>query len=99
MTISGSWLHHPMKYQVQEKKARGGFRTVAPSTGAADSGSLSGHAVERNLNKEPSLGFGGGIGAAKGSVISDSAQATYKSQQVPALLQGDFFILCTGLGH
>jgi hypothetical protein len=31
MTISGSWLHHPTWYLVQEKKPRGIFRMVAPS--------------------------------------------------------------------
>jgi hypothetical protein len=71
ITISGSWLHHPTRYQVLEKKARGGFRMVAPSTNVANSGSVGGHAVQRNLNKDPALGFGGSIEAAKGSVISN----------------------------
>jgi len=70
-----------------------------PSTGVVDSALVGCHAVKRNSNKEPSLGFGGGMRATEGFVISDSAKATYERKQVPALLQGDFFILCIGLGH
>jgi hypothetical protein len=34
---------------------------------------VGGHVVERNPNKEPAFGFGGGIRVVEGSVISDSA--------------------------